>query len=64
MTLTEARDHIGASVVYRPMPAADWSPTEDGTITSVGVRWVFVRYAGDAGSKATDPGHLTLAVAP
>jgi hypothetical protein len=60
VTLTEAREHIGAGVVYRPLPNAPWSPTEDGTITSVNERWVFVRYAGDTNSKATDPAHLTF----
>lgn len=59
MTLTEAAAHIGSGVVYIPEHGA----REDGVITSVTSRWVFVRYAGDAGSKATNPGDLTLLAA-
>ncbi len=57
MTLNEARKHVGAGVVYRPHPDAQ---AEDGIITGVSDRWVFVRYAGDIGAKATDPGQLQL----
>ena len=56
MTLTEATAHVGAGVVYIPENGA----REDGVITSVTSRWVFVRYRGDAGAKATNPGDLTL----
>lgn len=56
MTLDEARDHIGHGVVYR----ASHGRTEDGVITSVNDYWVFVRYATDRHSKATDPAALTL----
>jgi hypothetical protein len=56
VTLEEAAAHIGAGVVYIPEHGA----REDGVITSVTSRWVFVRYRGDAGSKATSPGDLTL----
>lgn len=56
MTLEEARQHIGDGVVYRP-PAG--FAAEQGIITSVSKRWVFVRY-GLSGSKATDPAQLTL----
>ena len=55
MTLGEAREHLGEGVIYR---TADGKT--DGVITSVGDRWVFVRYAGDQRSKATDPGMLRL----
>lgn len=56
MSLDEARSHIGAGVVYAPRGGA----REDGTITSVNDRFVFVRYAGDSGSKATHPRDLEL----
>jgi hypothetical protein len=56
MTLTEARERIGEEVIYR----AHGAIAEDGTISSVGERFVFVRYAGDRHSKATDPAALTL----
>jgi hypothetical protein len=56
MTLDEAREHVGEGVVYRTA----YGKTEDRVITSVGDRWVFVRYACDQRSKATDPGMLRL----
>lgn len=56
MTLDEARANIGAGVVYRPHPGR----VEEGVITSVGVRFVFVQYWDDAWSKATAPEQLTL----
>ena len=59
MTLDEAREHIGDGVVYRPN-GGQYPTAEDGTITSVNERWVFVRYAGDSGSKATAPADLSL----
>jgi hypothetical protein len=56
MTLEEAREHTGHGVIYRrPGQLA-----EDGTISSVGERLVFVLYAGDRYPKATDPADLTL----
>ncbi len=61
ITLPEARTRIGAGVVYRPHPDA---PAEDGVITSVGERWVHVRYRGDHGSKATAPELLSWLTAP
>lgn len=51
MTLDEARRNIGRGVVYRPAHG----PAEDGVITRVNDRYVFVRYGADRGSKATDP---------
>jgi hypothetical protein len=74
ITLDEARERIGSGVVYSPghryrstydshryfdivgEPPA--SRKEDGTITSVNDTYVFVRYAGDTGSKATSPNDL------
>jgi hypothetical protein len=56
MTLDEAREHAGEAVAYRAAGAL----AEDGVITSVGNVAVFVRYAGDLNSKATDPADLTL----
>jgi hypothetical protein len=58
MTLGEAREHLGEGVVYRTA----YGKTEDGVITSVGDRWVFVRYAGDQRSKATDPVPLEYSI--
>ena len=60
LTAEQARDHVGAAVVYMPVHG----PSEDGVITSVGDgpgAMVFVRYSGDSGSKATRPGDLMLA---
>lgn len=64
MTLDEARAAIGhdRKVVYRPYPGA----VEEGVITAVRswrtptgpVGYVFVRYGGDVGSKATRPEDL------
>ena len=59
MTLGEARAHVGHGVVYRPYGYCDCA-AEDGTITSVNGRWVFVRYGHGTTSKATDPADLTL----
>lgn len=47
--------HEGQGVVYRHHPDA---PPEDGVVTSVNERYVFVRYRGDNGSKATSPADL------
>jgi len=57
MTLDEARRHIGAGVTYRPNR---YFRAEDGEITSVSDYYVFVRYVGDRGSKATRPQDLDL----
>jgi hypothetical protein len=46
---------IGRGVVYTPYEGA---PSEDGIITSVNERYVFVRYRHDIHSKATDPKDL------
>lgn len=59
MTLDEARDHIGDGVVYK----TEGSHAEDGVITSVSSRLVFVRYKGDNHSKGTSAADLTLLAA-
>ena len=56
MTLDEARSHIGDGVIYRPAHGE----TEEGTITSVNDRFVFVRYGARRTSAATEPAALTL----
>ena len=57
MTLDEARQNIGADVVFRGGASAE---DEDGVITSVNDTYVFVRYAGDQHGKATRPEDLVL----
>ena len=57
MTLDQARARIGSGVVYRSHLDA---PAEDGTITSVNDRYVFVLYAGDRTPKATPAEALTF----
>lgn len=54
MTLDEARAHVGSGVVYEMRDGRN----EDGVITSVNDRYVFVLYRGDRGSKATEVEHL------
>ena len=49
MTLQDAAANVGRAVVYRHGPSA----VEEGVITSVNDRWVFVRYGSDKNSKAT-----------
>ena len=56
MTLDEAREHVGGKVVYQP----GLGPCEEGVITSVSERYVFVRYGSDVGAKATRPDWLAL----
>ena len=55
MTLDEARELVGLKVVYDGGPGA----LEEGVVTSVNDRFVFVRYGSDVGSKATPPERLT-----
>lgn len=57
MTLGEARQNIGAAVVYT-VPHSE--KFEDGVITSANDRFVFVRYTGDTHAKATHPANLAL----
>ena len=56
MTLDEARDRIGCSVVYRPSHVPPTEPGEEGVITSVNGSFVFVRYGVHNNSAAT-PAH-------
>lgn len=52
VTIEDARLNVGAGVVYRPYPGAQ---AEDGDITTVTDRYVFVRFVGDRTSKAVAP---------
>ncbi len=60
LTLDQARSMIGRVVVYRPKPGymGRVAPAEQGVITSVNARYVFVRYGANPGSQATDPADL------
>ena len=55
ITLAEAREHINGVVIYRTPGSV-----EEGVITSVNDRYVFVCYLGDDYPKATPPENLTL----
>lgn len=64
MTLDEARQNVGAGVVYDAAPhltriGIQHDQKEDGTISSVGDQYVFVRY-GHSSVKATPAESLTL----
>ena len=54
MSIDEARAHIGQLVVYRRLG----QPPDQGVITSVNDRYVFVRYGSQVGSAATNPKDL------
>lgn len=56
MTLDQARALVGHKVVRRVRGGVEG--VEEGVITSVSSRWVFIRYGGDMGSKATSPEEL------
>lgn len=58
MTLDEARERIGAKVVYRAPHVRRDEPGEEGVITSVNQTMVFVRYGSSAFSAATFPADL------
>lgn len=65
MTLDDARSNIGNAVVYLPDDPMGWRATsqlraEQGVITSVNDRFVFVRYGSDVGSKSPRPENLRL----
>lgn len=65
MTLEQARGCIGRTVIYaryddRSDPTRVTAGPERGAITSVGERYVFVRYGINVQSQATDPADLTL----
>ena len=58
MSSGTARFRPGQSVVYRPRGGGK---SEDGTVTSVTERWVFVCYGlPGSTSKATDPADLEI----
>jgi hypothetical protein len=58
MTLDDARDHIGAAVLYHP----SGTDPEEGVIRHVSAHFVFVAYSGDLnGARATRPEDVTLA---
>jgi hypothetical protein len=57
MTLDEARAAIGLLVVYR----RKGQDPDQGVVTSVSDRYVFVRYGLQAGSAATNPADLERA---
>lgn len=57
MTLDEARQNIGADVVFRGGASTE---DENGVITSVNDTYVFVRYSDGWSSQATRPEDLTL----
>ena len=56
MTIEEAIAHVGDGVVYAPA----YGDREDGVITSVSDRFVFVRYGSRTTSAATEPAALSL----
>lgn len=56
MTLGQARQAIGCSVIYNP----GYGPREDGVIVRVSEQYVFVRYRGNETPKATLPSDLYL----
>jgi hypothetical protein len=60
MTLAQAKAKIGAKVRYHPPGANTTARTEDGRISSVNDRYVFVIYVGGMGAKATRPDDLEL----
>lgn len=51
MRFTDA--DVGRKVVYRAPHVPTSETGDEGVITSVTARWVFVRYGSDVGSKAT-----------
>jgi hypothetical protein len=56
MTLDEARDHVGETVLYSSVPGE----AEAGVIVTVGAKYVHVCYGRDRNAKATRPELLTL----
>lgn len=54
MSIDEARASIGLLVIYR----RPGQPLDEGVITSVSDRYVFVRYGSNTGSAATNPADL------
>lgn len=60
MTIEEARANVGQKVAYRAHHLQPHEPGQEGVITSVNDRWVFVRYGTEAVSQATAPEMLSL----
>jgi hypothetical protein len=58
MNLAEARERIGERVVYVPSRRYGCGRPEEGVITSVNDRYVFVRYDAASYSKAALPEDL------
>lgn len=58
ITLEEAKANIGRGVIYESYPGG---PLEDGDITFVNDKYVFVLYVGDRKAKATRPEDLRWA---
>jgi hypothetical protein len=56
MTLDEARDHVGEKVIYSTHPGQ----AEEGVISSVGRKYVHVRYMRSPDPVATYPENLVL----
>lgn len=56
MTIDEARQHVGADVIYND----GYSIPEHGSIVRVSEQWVHVRYGHQLTTKATAAGQLTL----
>lgn len=56
MTLDEARDHVGETVLYSSVPGE----CKVGAIVTVGTKYVHVCYGRDQNAKATRPELLTL----
>jgi hypothetical protein len=60
MTMEEAREGIGRSVIYTPVHTN--AKPEVGTITDVSSLYVFVRYAGQHRAQATPAERLRFEV--
>lgn len=56
MTLSEAREHVGAKVLYSSVPGE----CEVGEIIAAGRKYVHVLYVTQPNTKATPPELLTL----
>ena len=56
MLLEQAK--IGRKVIYTPKGNYEGKKLEEGVITSVNSKYVFVRYGNEYQSKATDPEDL------
>ena len=60
MTLEQAKNNVGAWVIYKPFDVCSDDQKEIGVITSVNDRYVFVRYGNKLHSEATNPEDLTI----